>query len=384
MGTIDKHEIEFLLKVEEWPAISMYIPVSRIGDQQDSIRYKNLLIQVENRLIHEGMRTSEACSLLTPEYDLVKNVEYWKNLGQDGLAVFLSGQTVLHYALPVSFNELAMVGRRFHVRPLLPLLAGERYLILALSRNRLQLFQGNCYQVKEIDLPEDTPRSMPEALKYDDPERQLQFHTKTGSVGGQRGAMFHGQGVGIDDKNPNLERYFQAIDRALFPQLENEGMPIVLAGTEELHGVYRDITKSHTILPRGVAGNVGELSAEILHQKAWEIAGEYFSEKEQEAVRDFQDNLGSGSGRGVDNLESVLTAAFDGRVDILFVAENEQVWGIFDPENRQVTVKKQDERKVVNLLDEAVYLTLNTKGTVHVKKNHDMPTDTIICAQLRY
>lgn len=382
METIEKTEIESLLKIEEWPAISIYLPVSRIGDPQDSIRYKNLLTQVEDKLVSEGMRAPEARSLLAPEYDLVKNTEYWKHLGQDGLALFLSGETALHYTLPVSFSELAIVGRRFHVRPLLSLPADKQYLILALSQNELRLFQGDRYQLKEINLPEDTPKSMSEALKYDDPERQLQFHTKTGSAGVQRGAMFHGQGVGTDDQNQNLERYFQAIDRSLFPQLEDKALPIVLAGTEELHAAYRGITKSQTILPHGIAGNVDELTTEILQQKAWDIADEYFSEQEQEIIRGFQDNLGSG--RVAIGLESVLTAAFDGRIETLFVAENEQVWGIFDPEKRQVTVKKQDEGTVNNLLDEAVFLTINTKGTVYVKAPKDMPTDSTICAQLRY
>ncbi len=382
MDTLLKHEIESLLKVEGWPAISIYIPISRIGDQQDSIRYKNFITQVENRLIHDGMRSADARSLLEPEYDLVKDAEYWKHLGQEGLAVFLSGQSVVRYSLPVSFAEVAIVGRRFHVRPLLPLLAGRHYLILALSRNQLRLFQGDRYQLQEIDLPEDTPKSMAEALKYDDPERQLQFHTKTAAAGGKRGAMFHGQGVGIDDRDSNLERYFQAVDQSLFPRLEEEKLPIVLAGTEELHAVYRNITRSHTILSHGIAGNVGEFSEEILRQKAWDIVSEYFLDQELEAVRNFQDNLGSG--RVVDDLESVLTAAFDGRVETLFVAKNEQIWGQFDPDKRQVTVQKQEEEQVDNLLDEAVFLTLDTKGTVYVKNIEDMPINSVVCAQLRY
>jgi hypothetical protein len=382
MDTLQKHEIEALLKVRQWPAISMYIPISRIGDQQDSIRYKNVIIQVEKRLISGGMRSSQACSLLAPEYDLVKDTEYWKHLGQEGLAVFLTGQSVVRYSLPVLFDEVAIVGRRFHVRPLLPLLAGRHYLILALSRNKLQLFQGDRYRLKEIDLPQDTPKSMAEALKYDDPERQLQFHTKTGAASGKRGAMFHGQGVGVDDRNSNLERYFQAVDRSLFSQLEKEKLPIVLAGTEELHAVYRSITRSRTILSRGIAGNVAEFSEEILRQKAWDIVRDYYVEQELEAVRNFQDNLGSG--RVVDDLDSVLTAAFDGRVETLFVAKSEQTWGLFDPEKRQVTVKKQEEDQVDNLLDEVVFLTLNTKGTVYVKNIEDMPIQTVVCAQLRY
>ncbi len=60
--------------------------------------------------------------------------------------------------------------------------------------------------------------------------------------------------------------------------------------------------KSQTILPRAITGNVGEKSVEILHQKARDIADEYFSESEQEVVRNLQDNLGSD--RAVDDLES--------------------------------------------------------------------------------
>ncbi len=44
------------------------------------------------------------------------------------------------------------------------------------------------------------------------------------------------------------------------------------------------------------------MSVEILHQKARDIADEYFSEREQEVVRNLQDNLGSS--RVVDDLES--------------------------------------------------------------------------------
>lgn len=382
MKTIKKNEIESLLTMKEWPSISIYLPVSRLGDPQDAIRYKNLLTQVEDKLIQDGMRPADAHNLLAPEYDLAKDAEYWKHFGQDGLAVFLSGQIVKHYAMPAPLDELAIIGQRFNIRPLLSLHAKEKYLVLALSRNELQLFQGDRYQLREIDLPENTPKNMAEALKYDDPERQFQFHTKTSTIDGKRGAMFHGQGVGSDDQDTNLERYFQAIDRSLFPKLENMALPIVLAGTEELHAVYRGVTKSQAILPGGISGNVEDLAEEIIHQKAWDIAKEYFLEQEHEIIRTFKDHLGSG--RVIDDLELVLTAALDGRIETLFVAENEQVWGAFDAKSRKVTVKEQVEGTDINLLDEAVYLTSTTKGTVYVKKLHAMPTDTCVSAQLRY
>ncbi len=382
METIEKRELESLMELEEWPAISIYMPVSRIGDQQDSLRYKNCLAEVENKLINEGMRTSEVWQLLEPEHNLVKDTDYWKHLGAEGLAVFITSQTVVRHPLPLPVKELLTVGRRFNVRPLLPLLAGGQYLVLALSRNELRLFRGDRYKLKEMELPENTPKSMAEALKYDDPDRQLQYHTKTGLSRGQRDAMFHGHGMGFDDQNENLERYLQAVDHPLFPLLEDEKVPVILAGAEELHAAYRNISRSHTLLPRGIAGNVSELPPDTLHRKAWEIAEEYFKEEERQAVHNFRDKIGGS--KVVDELQSVMTAAIDGRVENLFVAENEQLLGIFDADRRQVHVRQEDGADVVDLLDEAVFWTLNKKGTVYIRKHNDMPLDAVVCAQLRY
>lgn len=388
MATIEKRDIESLLQHEGWPAISIYMPVSRIGDQQDPLRYKKIITEVTARLIDEGMRAPEVRGLLEPESALVNDADYWKHLGADGLAVFLAGQSgqtvLLRYPLPFPFAEQIMVGSRLHIRPLLPLLTGGPYLVLALSRKKLQLFRGDRYQLEEIALPEGTPKSIDDALRYDDPQRHLQFHTKTGTSRGQRDAMFHGHGLGFDDQNEDLVRYLQAIDRALFPRLHEEKVPIILAGTEELHAAYKNITKSRSVLSRGIAGNVSELSPEMLHQKAWDIALDFFSEEERQAVQKYQDNLGGD--KVVDELPSVMSAAFEGRVENLFVAENEQIWGRFDPDKRQVSVKKPDDYDgpFVDLLDEAVYWTLQKKGMVFIKTRDAMPVDRVVCAQLRY
>lgn len=383
MEVIGKHEIESLLRVQEGPAVSIFQPVSRIGDQQDAIRYKNLLARAEEKLIEQGVRSAEARLLLEPEYTYVENPDYWMHLGADGLAVFRSKETSLRYQLPLSLQELVIVGQRFHIKPLLPMLDHERYLVLALSKKKLRLFDGNRYRLTEMKLPEDTPQSLAEALKYDDPERQLQYHTKTGSPsGGQRRAMFHGQGVGIDEEKENLERYFQAVDRSLFPLLEDSEFPVILAGTEELHSVYQRVTRSKTILPGGISGNVKDLTGEDFHRKAWAIAREYFAEGRREAERTYHENLTRG--RAVNDLASVLEAAYNGRVDTLFVAENEQVWGIYHLVKHEVVLLDEQDPAAVDLLDQAVAWTFEKNGKIYVQKKEDMPEQNQICALLRY
>ena len=59
---------------------------------------------------------------------------------------------------------------RFNVKPLLRLPASaERFYILALSQNRVRLLEGANAKISEIDLDiEDIPRSLADAMKYDD------------------------------------------------------------------------------------------------------------------------------------------------------------------------------------------------------------------------
>jgi hypothetical protein len=63
------------------------------------------------------------------------------------------------------------------------------------------------------------PKNLAEALRWDDPERQLQAHAAKGaSTGGARPApVYHGHGAGmLDEKVKNeLLRFFQKLDRSL-------------------------------------------------------------------------------------------------------------------------------------------------------------------------
>lgn len=382
MKNIRKDEIVFLLRKVQWPAISIYMPVSRIGDQQDPIRYKTLLGQVEKQLVAGGMRPAEARSLLEPEQRLVEDKGFWMNLGADGLAVFRSRDVERRYALPLSFQELLQVGDWFHIKPLVPLLSEKQYFVLVLSKGAVRLFKGQRHCFSEIELPEDTPASLDDVLQYDDPEKQLQYHTNAPARGEGREAMYHGHGVGVDEQKENVERYLQAVDSGLFPRLDELQCPIVLAGPDELQGVYRRITKGKRILKQGINKNVRDMSKEDLHSQTWKLVAEDLSREEEDAVRTFRNGLGTGL--VADEIQAVLAAAWEGRVQTLFVVDDEHVWGIFDPENGKTVMSGYNESSSVDLLDVAVRLTLEKKGQVIVRSREEMPTDSPLCAQLRF
>jgi len=165
-----KKEIDELAAAQDDYCVSIYLPTHRIGDPQDSLRYKNLIGQAEKLLIARGMRAPEAVAFLAPENELTGKAEYWMHLGSEGLAVFLNGEFRQRYPVPSTFAESVSVDRRFRVRPLLPLLTGESpFFILALSKGETRLYLGSRYSIVDAGLPEGTPRSVEEALRYDEP-----------------------------------------------------------------------------------------------------------------------------------------------------------------------------------------------------------------------
>jgi hypothetical protein len=190
MDVVRKSDLKSLSKERRGPCVSIYMRAFRKGEEvmQNPVRFKNLLAEAEDMLAEEGLRKPEAAELLSPALALETDSDFWQ-YQSDGLAVFASPGFFRFFRVQVPFEDLTVVTDRFHVKPLVGLLSGsERFYVLALSQNRVRLLHGSAQEVIECHL-EEVPTSLAEALRYDDPEKQLQFHTGTPGHGGKRPAV---------------------------------------------------------------------------------------------------------------------------------------------------------------------------------------------------
>lgn len=382
MDLITKDSIRELIgKQAEW-CVSIYLPTHRAGKEteQDSIRLKNLLSEAGQRLATGGFRPPDIQGILEPAQKLINDGMFWRYQG-DGLALFLSKDFVRTYRLPLKFEELIVVTDRFHIKPLLPLMSGDgRFFILALSQNEVRLLQGNRHNISDIEL-EKVPSSLEEALKYDDPERQLQFHTGTGGPG-KRAAIFHGHGVGIDDSKDNILRYFRQINKGLHEILKQESSPLVLSGVEYLFPLYREASSYQYILEQGIPGNPEKMNPEDLHKDAWSLVESLFRKAEEEAAARYRSLLSSE--KSSHDIRKIVPAAYYGKVDLLFVVVGTQQWGAFDPKKNRVYLHAEAEPHDEDLLDFAAVHTLINGGTIFVVNREDMPDKSLIAAIYRY
>jgi hypothetical protein len=382
VDTITMEELKTFLTRYPGSHVSLFMPTHRRGreTQQDPIRFRNLLREVEERLVAKGLRSPDVREMLEPAQRLEQDRDFWQHQSY-GLAVFFTPKEFHSYRLPLPFEELVVISDRFHLKPLLPFFASDgHFYILALSQNQVRLLQGTRYTVDEIDL-KSMPHSMAEALQYERFAKQLQFHTGTSSRTGSRSAMFHGEDIGDEAKGAIL-RWFHKIDDELPNLFTHRQSPIVLAGVEYLFPLYKEANAYPHLLEEGIPGNPEELTSEELHARAWTLVQPFFMQAQDKAAAQYSQLAGTGQ-TTVDVTEAVL-AAHRGRVDVLFVALDVQVWGKFDPSTETVHVHQDPEPGDEDLLDLAAIQSILNGGTVYAVQPEQVPNHAPLAAVFRY
>lgn len=380
MEPLLKEDIHALIEPRTGPCISVYIPTERASVEtlQNPIRFKNQIREVENRLTGFSLRPAAARELLEPLRALVDDYDFWQHQ-EDGLALFRAADYERHFRLPSKFDELALVSGRFHVKPLLSLLAwNSRFYVLALSQNSVRLLECTGYRAAEVELPETVPASFAEFQGVAEPRVQMNVWMASQGSAGQ---VVFGQGSGDEEKEA-LGRYFRAIDRGVCDVLREQRAPLVLAGVEYLFPIYKSVSAYAGIAPEGIPGAVDEVRPGELHRKALAVAQPLFTAAADRAAAEYRRR--QPEGRATGGLEEALRAAHSGRVEALFVPLGVQRWGRFDAATGKVELHPREVAGDEDLLDLASIQTFLGGGTVFPVAAESMPGGAPVAAVLRY
>lgn len=379
--TLEELKETFLGNRFDW-CVSLYMPTHRAGREaeQDPIRFKNLLKEVENRFLAQGLRSPEVRDRLKDAYQLLQDGGFWKRRS-DGLAVFFSPENIHAFRLPVPFEETLVVSDRCHVKPLLSLLVSDsRFFILALSQNQVRLLEASGHTAFEVEL-EGLPLSLAESLADTSADRQLQFHTGTPSGTGQRAAMFFGHDISKENKDKLLQ-WFRMIDRKLREVLGDTKAPLVLAGVESLFPIYREANTYAHLIGEGLPGNPEGSKPENLHAQAWPLVEPVFKQGREEAAARYRQL--AGTGQTTSDIKEAVLAAHQGRVETLFVAVGVQVWGCYDPQQHRCEIHQAQEAGDADLLDLAAIQSLLRGGTVYAVAPAQVPDQQPLAVVYRF
>jgi hypothetical protein len=383
MQLLSKDDLQTLMAVQGDRCVSIYLPTHRLGIEirQGPILLRNLLREATERLIAVGLRAHEVEVLLDPVQELLGDGFVWHHLGE-GMALFRSPHLFRHYNLPRAFAPLVVVARRFHVKPLLPLLGeDEAYYALALSQHAVRLFRGTRDDLNEIPL-EHVPHRLEEATQPVGQEKSLRFHTAASVSRGHWASVYYGSGAGVADTKPRLLQFCHEVEQGVNDRLRDEEAPLVLAGVDYLLALYREVNRYPHLTDTEIVGNPERLRLEDLRAQARAIVHPSFERRRIEALAQYR-QFASGP-RASARLRAIVPAACQGRVSVLFVAEGREQWGTFDPAASLLQVHADRKLEDEDLLDLAAAHTLLAGGTVYSIPPDQMPTEAPLAAVYRY
>ncbi len=390
MDIFTRDDLQELAHTDADICISIYLPTARVESevQQNPIRLKNLLKDVRRDLKAAGVRDAKAESMLRSVTDRLTETSFWL-YQSDGLAIFITEEGTRYWRLPLDFREIVYVGPRFHLKPLFPIIAAShRFYVLALSQNQVKLYQATNFGMNEV-VSNEIPKSITEALVFDDFEKQLQVRT-VNRVGGRHEPAFHGHGGSNDETRSRpqdrLKRFFREVDHGVTDAIGDDTAPLLLAGVDHHLPLYRDQNSyQHLVADEIVSGNPDHLSPKQLHARAWEVMERHLVDAQRKAIDQFSETRGRENGEltSTDIAEIVAASAFS-RIETLFVQRGVSIWGRFDPNTGNVEVHDEQQDGDEDLLDLAAVNTYLNGGFVHSLKPERMPVNEKIAATFRF
>jgi hypothetical protein len=381
-------ELKILVDNSQSPCVSLYMPMQKAGPEirQNPIRFKNLIREAEERLCAIGIRHTEAIDFLQPAREL-DTTDFWENQ-EKGLAIFISPQMFRYYRLPMEFQELVVVGDRFHLKPLLHLINNDgKFYLLALSQKDIRVFEGTGYSLEEVEVP-NMPESIDVALLEENIQRGVQHRIGTPTRGGTASSFLqpgdvHGQGSPDRDQHQqSILQFCHIVDRAVHEKIRGDNAPLLFMGVEYLFPIYQQANTYPYLLAESITGNPEVMKPEELHQQAWPVVKPIFQQNQQSVMALYQQLAGTGTTSS--DIKEVVCATYCQRVDSMLVPRDMQIWGKFDPDTMTVNLHSEPEPDDEDMLDLAAIQTLINGGKVYTLDSEQMPNGTAVAAIFRY
>jgi hypothetical protein len=358
------------------PCLSLYQPTGRHhpGNQQDPIRFRNLVREMEQTL-RKTYPAQNPQGILKPFKELAENREFW-NHTLDGLVVFAAPDRFRVYTLPRPVSELTIVADSFHIKPLIRFLQNaDRYQVLGISLEKVCLFEGNRDALDEVELDPAVPRTPNEAPRGEAKE----FHVAAKvSSPGTPGTHF-GQGSKSDIVNNAASRFFRAVDRAVLEHHSRPArLPLILAALPENQSHYRGLSRNPFLVPDEVTVYPDAVSVDDLRERVWAAMEPHFRTRIDGLVEMF--GAARSKELGDDNLENVAASAVAARVGTLLTEADRYIPGRIDPESGAIVL---DDSGADDVLDDIAEMVLKNGGQVVILPAERMPTKTGVAAMYR-
>lgn len=363
------------------PCVSLYQTTHRHGpdNKSDHIVYKHLLQQIEESLTQKYKRIN-VMPIVNFFQEIKDDADFWMHT-LDGMAILANQTQCIVYLLNCPVEDGVFVADGFHIRPLIQYFqTANTYGLLGLGSKSISLFEGNRYDVKQIEISEEIANEIV-AINGEEHEDGFLTHGRYGGADGI--ATFHGHGGRKDAIGKDQERFFRYVDKAVLESFSKiRKVPLILVSLEEHQGEFRKISNNPYLLPEGIEMSYEALDLDQMTKKAWEIMEPLFFNKIQAMVDRYRS--ASANALGSDKLSEIARVVAENNVETIFVEADRIIPGRFEAQTGNLELDSIDDPAHGDVIDQIVKAVMKNKGEVVVLPPEKMPTDTGLAVIYRY
>jgi hypothetical protein len=372
MSEFSIEKFKELATVHEPHCISIYIPTHRAGKEVnqkvDQLNLKNKMQKISRELENYYLKKRDIDIIMEPIKELVEDGGFW-NLQSDGLAVFCSEGRFEYYKVPMRFDDFVYISDHFYLKPIIPYLNDDgKFYLLSLSQNNVKLYEGHPHHLSEIGIEDLVPENFQEVVGDDYKEKNLQFRT---GHSGSENAVFHGHGSGKEEDKLEIQKYFRAINDGLMNVFNNRRRPLVLAAVDYLVPIYREVNHYQNLYHEFIPGNPEHEDTRVLHKKARAMLSDYFNQSRINTLALFEEALSSNKASYKE--EDIIAAAYNQKIDTLFIRDHQVLWGVFNKEDGSVTLRDDNTQYKSCMINFAAVHTMLNSGHVYLMNADQLP-----------
>jgi hypothetical protein len=146
---------------------------------------------------------------------------------------------------------------------------------------------------------------------------------------------------------------------------------MVVASQDFLFPIYREANTYRHLMDRHVSCNPSQLDRVFLHERAWEVVQPLFDRERKEKAALFQQF--HDTKRTSTDIEEIVPAALEGKIEALFLQNRSDIFGIYDPASREVEIQEDLELPGASLMNLAAVKTFLQGGKVYLMEKEEMP-----------
>ncbi|HAJ69749.1 MAG TPA: hypothetical protein DCO62_00760 [Alkalibacterium sp.] len=365
---------ELLQEKEVVVSISLNSESNSFDTEANQIQFQNLLKEAREKLCEKY--DEKFCETLLDKVEgLRNNTDFWRKI-TESVVIYITPQDVYFYRLSVSINTGTVVSDQPYI---LPLISNFQYVsyyhLLCLNHDKFRLFNGRGDKAQEIDLPEDAPKTLTDALGDELTGGELNVADYAGGAGT---GMFHGHNEKSNEVEIDQVNYFRIVDKYVHENFSKPTeLPLVLFALPENIADFEKISKNEFLDETKVEASPAQLSNNDIQDKTSKVVNEIVNKRYKSLVERYEETtpeykLGA-------QYNDLAMASVQGKIDTLLLENHYQVHGRID-ENGQY-----HEGTETNIyVNQLVHNVLKTNGKVYVLEKASMPSDTGIAATLRF